>query len=233
MISGTRTAPIWRMGVLAILVLTIGVDALVSLNDAPVVEWTMQQQWMFVVGAVWVFAFFVAILYLFGRNDRLLQVSYVMFVLGIMCANFLILVLIFNSDKPTHSDDFDLTTSSDLETKYDPMRERWCSISGGVFNVIVFVASWRPRGASSNVKLQLSTAAAHVRPVLGEIIFNTVLTSMLWGVLVIVRNDVVWDMFLQAYLCLYAACNSGVPSSWSITQRLVAVFVWPVLGFVY
>ena len=236
--------PVWRIGVIAVMGLNLVVDIMVSLNDERVRSWVMQRRsWIFVAGAAWLVGWFACTGVAFGRHDRLLWLCLSMFVLGLVGANGLMLATAFEAAQPPPVDFYDLTASVGATTVHDASRERWCAVAGGTFDILVFVTSWRPRGAVSGVKLPLSAAPPHVRPVMGEIIFNIALVSLLWGSVVIVRNDSAWDwcymrdwigsVFTQAYLCLYATCNGGLPAGWTIAQRLAAVFMWPVMGFIF
>ena len=243
MLATYEQTPLWRWGILGLMVLILGLNTGVCLNDARVHSWTMLRPWLFITCAVYVVASYAAMCACFLRGEWALWLAYAFFVGGVLCGDWLLLVLFFDDDLPKETSDYDLTVSDAMRRAYDPARERWSAVAGAVFNLIVFASSWRPRGAVSGVKLPLNAAATHVRPVLGEIAFNVALTSTLWCALVITRNDAVWDwcymrdwlcsVFVQCYLCLYAACNAGVPHSWSIIQRLASVFVWPALGFVY
>ena len=226
--SSASVTPIWRIGILVNMIL-YGVMTVIVSNNASGIHQLMvsHQQWLPWACVAALLMTFVCMAGAFDRHAKALWASYIMFNIALLWTETLMLA---SSMTPT-------------QEKPDKTSVRYSAIAGSVFDLLVFMSSWRPRGAASTVKLHLGEAPAHVLPLLGEIIFNSVLISTLWGTLVILRNDTTWDwcymrgwmrsLSVQIYLCVYAGCNAGAHLGWSVPQRLTAVYVWPVLGFVY
>jgi hypothetical protein len=147
--SSVSVTPIWRIGILVNMILYGVMTVIVSNNASGIHQLTASHQkwlpWACVAGLL---TTFVCMAGAFDRHAKALWASYILFNIALLWTETLMLA---SSMTPT-------------QEKPDKTSVRYSAIAGSVFDLLVFMSSWRPRGAVSTVKLHLGETPAHVLP---------------------------------------------------------------------